>query len=124
MKYLLLSVRSLRSVFHFINTQMVKAICVIDLFQMSDFMMSNETTSRITKVTNYNIAILMLKNAAYTLSYYIYIYINILFNIISLFTNPSPVKPFNQFVQLKFCKVFNSHFVILIVNYTLYFFGT
>jgi hypothetical protein len=111
-------------VFHFINTQMVKAICVIDLFQMSDFMMSNETTSRITKVTNYNIAILMLKNAAYTLSYYIYIYINILFNIISLFTNPSPVKPFKQVVQLKFCKVFNSHFVILIVNYTLYFFGT
>jgi hypothetical protein len=35
-------------------------------------MMSNETTSRISKVANYNIAILMLKNAAYTLSYYTY----------------------------------------------------
>jgi len=58
--------------FHFINTQMVKAICVIDLFQMSDFMMYNQATSTITKVPNYNIAILMLKNAAYTLSYYIY----------------------------------------------------
>ena len=51
---------------------MVKAICVIDLFQMSDFMMYNQATSTITKVPNYNIAILMLKNAAYTLSYYIY----------------------------------------------------
>lgn len=70
MKYLLLSVRSLRSELHFINTQMVMAVFVIDLFQMSDIMMSNKTTSRITKVANYNIAILMLKNAAYTVSYY------------------------------------------------------
>ena len=79
---------------------MVRAICVIDLFHMSDFMMCNEATSRITKVPNYNIAILMLKNAAYTLSYYIYIKIH--FNIISLLTNPSPVKPFTQIVQLIF----------------------
>jgi hypothetical protein len=35
-------------------------------------MMCNETTSRITKVANYNIAILMLKNATYTVSHYIY----------------------------------------------------
>jgi hypothetical protein len=47
-------------------------ICVIDLFQMSDAMMPNKITSLITKVANYNTAILMRKNAAYTLNYYIY----------------------------------------------------
>ena len=66
---MLLSVCSLRSELHFINTQMVNVICVIDLFQMSDVMTSNETTSRIAKVANYNIAIQMMKNAAYTVSY-------------------------------------------------------
>ena len=48
---------------------MDNVICVIDLFQMSDVMTSNETTSRIAKVANYNIAIQMMKNAAYTVSY-------------------------------------------------------
>jgi hypothetical protein len=67
MKYLLLLLCTLRSELHFITKKMVKAIYVIDLFQMSDVMKPNKTTSHITKVTNYNIAILMLKNAAYAI---------------------------------------------------------
>jgi len=51
---------------------MVKAKCVIDLFRMSVVMMPNKIASRFTKVDSYNIAILMLKNSPYTVSYYAY----------------------------------------------------